>query len=371
MIALLGFLLIFQQSFIPPDYQQLQQGIGKIYSVQFDSATAIFDSYLKKHPNRPEGYFFYAMVKWWQIILDIENPLLDEPFLSAMDDVIEKCDRLIDDNTIPDVALYYKGGCLGFKARLLGNRKQWISAANNGRKAYPIVSAALDGDFKFVDAKFGIGIYKYYAEIIPDKYPILKPLLYFFPEGNKKEGIQALLDVKENGLFAKDEATYFLISIYNNYENNSSEAYKLSGELVRKYPNNPFFQLSYASAQITNGYPEQANINLLTYLSNIEKSVPYYQSYQKTQVYYALGLSQYYVGKNDNALLYFDKSIQYYRSSSKNSQTNYYIESLLHSAELLKKMGQNKEADKRYQLVLTLPNNGSTHQRAQKGISTQ
>lgn len=366
--GLLGLFLIFQQTFVPPDYQSIQKGIAHIYSVQFDSAKTIFNSYIKKHPDRPEGYFFLSMVSWWNIILDIENTALDEPFMKEMDKVIEKCETFIDNDLFADIALYYKGGCLGFKARLMANRKQWVSAANNGRKAYPIVSAALDGQFKFTDAKFGIGIYKYYADMIPEKYPILKPVMFFFPPGNRAEGLKALLDVKDNGLFARDEAAYFLINIYNNQEMNYKGAFELSKMLISKYPNNPYFKLTYGSSLLSTAQYEAGKKVYEDYLKNIEKNVRFYHVYQKTQVYYALGNANAYLKNYNTAQEFYEKSITYYQSNPKNGQTNYYVESLLQTAYSLKKNGKADEAKKRFNLVLTLPDNSNSHERAKNGL---
>ena len=62
-------------------------------------------------------------------------------------------------------------------------------------------------------------MYDYYAVAIPDKYPFLKPLMLFFPDGDRERGIEALQRTVRDGRFVRTEAAYFLLQIYYLFEN--------------------------------------------------------------------------------------------------------------------------------------------------------
>ena len=368
--GVLGVFLLFQTAWTPPDADELKKGIHALYSIKFDSAETVFSKYEKKYPERPEGYFFSAMILWVQVLLTIDDQSRDQLFFKKMDNVVKKCDEFLDKNPNNIVAEYYKGGSLGFKARLQGNRKEWMSAANNGRLAYPILVKALDGEIKFPDAKFGTGIYRYYAEVVPEKYPILKPIMYFFPEGNKEEGLKDLLDVAENGVFASDEANYFLIQIYSNYERNWIKAGQLAERMIQKYPENPFFQMSYGGYLIAKSNFESAKKIFENYQKKIKLKTPFYPAYQLTQCNFHLGNIEFQQKNYKKAIAYFDEGIKSYQKDPKAGQLAYYVESILISGFAFQYSGKKDESVKRFELVLATeePPGGVAHQRAKNAL---
>ena len=118
-------------------------------------------------------------------------------------------------------ALFFKGGSIGFRGRLRAFRESWLKAADDGREALPIVEEAASLDPNNMDVQLGFGIYNYYAAVIPNENPLIKPLMIFFPDGDKEKGIQQLKNTAFNGKFAKYEARYFLMTLYYRYENNA------------------------------------------------------------------------------------------------------------------------------------------------------
>ena len=56
-------------------------------------------------------------------------------------------------------------------------------------------------------------LYNYYAEWISENYAILRPVLMFFPDGNKELGIKQLKTVANNAFYTRTEAQYFLMRI--------------------------------------------------------------------------------------------------------------------------------------------------------------
>lgn len=253
-VTLVALLLTCPEVHPPPanDYQGwASRGIDLVYNLEFERAEVAFGEMVKAEPRNPAGYFFLAMVDWWRIMIDMENEQYDRKFVDALDGVIEMCDSLLALNPADVHAMFFKGGAIGFKGRLMFHRNDYFGAANAGRKALPIVQDASAIDPENYDVLLGTGIYNYYADVIPNEYPFVKPLLLFIPPGDRKKGIEELTRASEKGRYASVEATYFLLQIYSFYEKDFGRALALARRLHERFPNNMLFHRyvgrSYAS----------------------------------------------------------------------------------------------------------------------------
>jgi tetratricopeptide (TPR) repeat protein len=220
----------------------VQKGIKDIYNIKFNEAETTFRQVIADYPERPAGRFFLAMIDWWRILLELDNEQYDDIFFQKLEDVIYQCEEILDDDPKNVEALFFKGGAIGFRGRLRAYRESWIKAADDGREALPIVERASQLDPGNVDVQLGFGIYNYYASVIPEQYPLMKPLMIFFPSGDKVKGIEQLKKTSIDGKYARYEARYFLMTLYYNNENNLYEADKYADLLVNDFPDNPTFQ---------------------------------------------------------------------------------------------------------------------------------
>ena len=218
------------------------KGIKQIYSIKFDQAETTFRKLIADFPDHPAGRFFLAMIDWWKILLNPDDESHDDIFFQKLEDVIYQCDQLLDKNPDNVDALFFKGGAIGFRGRLRSLRESWLKAADDGREALPIVERASNLDPGNVDVQLGFGIYDYYSAVIPDEYPLLKPLMIFFPSGDKEKGLKELKNTAENGKYAKYEARYFLMTLYYSYENNPYKAFEYAKMLSDEFPDNPTFE---------------------------------------------------------------------------------------------------------------------------------
>ncbi len=216
--------------------EKITSAISNIYHLQFNDAEQKIQNIISEYPLQPEGYFFYAMVTWWKIMLNKENRQFDNEYFLRLEKSIEICDKLLEKNKNDIIAKFYKGGAFGYRGRLEVHRKYWFSAIRNGQKGLSLMKEAYENDKINSDIFLGIGLYLYYAEAIPEQYPIIRPLMWFVESGNKRKGIEFLLQVKKNGKFSNIEAAYFLLQIYTNYEKNYEEGLKIAEELFVKYP---------------------------------------------------------------------------------------------------------------------------------------
>ncbi len=240
-ILLLLFANVFAQ-FSPKEDSVIRAGINQIYSMEFDKAYDTFGYLQKIAPENPAGKFFDAMVLWWQILVDLRNTRFDELFYQKLDNVIERCDEILDKNPDDYYGLFFKVGALGFRGRLLSIRHEWFDAALDGKDALAIVLRIAELYPDDPDITLGLGLYNYYAEVVPKFFPFTKPLMYLFPEGDCKLGLKQLTTVADSGRYAKYEAQYFLVQVYFDFEKDNDKALKYVKKLLNRFPDNPKFE---------------------------------------------------------------------------------------------------------------------------------
>ncbi len=288
-----------------PDFDHhTKEGIDHVYNLEFEQATKEFDYLVSSYPSHPAGYFFLAMVDWWKISLDFENESLDDGFLAKLDVVIDKCDSILDDHPDDVTALFFKGGSLGFRGRLRANRGSWIKAANDGRLALPIVRHAYLIAPDNYDILLGMGIYNYYAEAIPEQYPIVKPLMLFFPSGDKKKGIEQLTSAAANAKYAAAEAEYFLLQLNYTHEHQYDKALETALRLFTRYPRNVVFHRYVGRCYISLGKWENAHSVFKEILSRCELpgGMAGYTDSSRREALYYLGVYAMNTGKYDESL---------------------------------------------------------------------
>jgi tetratricopeptide (TPR) repeat protein len=289
-----------------PDYEaHAQRGISSVYNLEFDKAETEFQFLATAYPTHPSGKFFLAMVDWSRIVLDIDNESFDERFIAKLDEVIDMCDAILDNNEKDVAALFFKGGALGFRGRLYAHRGSWLKAADDGRLALPIVRRAYaiapDND----DILLGIGIYNYYAEVIPEHYPIVKPLMIFFPDGDRQKGIRQLIRAGLHARYAGVEANYFLLQLYFSYEKQYEKGIEIGRLLLDRFPKNVMMHRYLGRCYVSLSKWSETRTTFAAILDRCTNGSVGYNENCKREAAYYLGLSDMNLGLYDEALQSF------------------------------------------------------------------
>jgi len=357
--------LLFAQNYDWVRHDSLvKAGVNQIYGIEFDKAEKTFDIVIKEYPTHPSGKFFKAMITWWRILLDLEDESMDQKFYNQLQEVIDMCDKILDKNPKNIDAIFFKGGSIGFRGRLLGIRENWIKAALDGKEGLELVYRAYKADPKNVDVQLGFGIYHYYAEVIPQRYPAVKPFMVFFPQGDKKRGLKELENVAWNGRYARIESRYFLLTLNFQFENDMDEARKWGRLLLADFPNNPNFQKYYGLTFVKeNDYKSAAKIFRDIY-NKCEKGFPGYNKRFKREASYYLGMDYKIREKVDSAAYYFEICEKLSRELDKGTESGYLINTVLYLAMLYDQMGQREKAIRYYNEVLKLRDRNNSHELA-------
>jgi tetratricopeptide (TPR) repeat protein len=338
----------------------VQEGIRATYDVQFDAAERAFQSVIRARPDHPAGYFFEAMVEWWRILIDIDDESRDERFYRKLQKVIDMCETRLDANEEDLTGLFFKGGAVGFRGRLLATRKSWVKAANDGREALPIVQAAGRLAPKNADVTLGLGIYNYYADVLPDKYPVLKPLMFFLPQGDRARGIQQLRYTASKARYANWEAMSFLVQLYAGYENKPSAALPFARILADEFPRNPVFQRSLGRIHVKLGDWPRAAALFAKVLDRCKKGLTGYNRNAEREAAYYLGYDAMLRKDYADALRHFGSCDDLSAAIDHDEVSGFRIMALLRSGMTLDLLGRRADALRMYERVLALrDNNGS------------
>ena len=181
-----------------------------------------------------------ALSLWWQIQLDPESKALDAAFSAKADSAIAEAERLVKAEPDRAEAWFYLGAAYGARAQWRVLRAERFAAARDGKRIKQALERALALNPAMHDAEFGLGLYRYYADVAPAALKFLRVLL-LLPGGNRVEGLQQIERSAKEGLLVRGEAQYQLHVLDLWYEHKNDEALDLARALQRQYPHNPFF----------------------------------------------------------------------------------------------------------------------------------
>ena len=348
----------------------VKAGINQIYGIEFDKAEKTFDVVEKEYSTHPSGKFFKAMITWWRILLNLDDESMDQKFYDQLDETIKMCDNILDKNDENVDAMFFKGGALGFRGRLRAIRESWFKAALDGKEGLGLVFKAYQANPQNVDIQLGFGIYHYYAEVIPQKYPAVKPFMIFFPKGDKVKGLKELENVAWNGRYARIEARYFLLTLNFQFEENMTETLKWVHILLYDFPNNPMFQRYYGLVYVKqNNYSEASKIFREIYYK-CNQGMPGYNDRFKREAAYYVGNDFMIKNKPDSAAVYFEKSEKLSLVLDKKEESGFQINAVLFLGMLYDQLGKREKAIQYYNRVLQLKERNNSHQQAAQFLKT-
>lgn len=342
------------------------QGANHIYNIEFEEAEEKFNFLIDKYPNHPSGYFLSAMVDWWKITLYRYTDKINKDFLRKIDKTIDVSEYLLSEVENDITGLFFKGGALGYRARFYSNEKEWFSAASDGKEAFEIMIESHKLAPGNHDIMLGTGIYNYFSEAIPESYPLLKPLVYFFPPGNKKIGLLQLRASMNYARYTKVEAQVTLMQIYYSFEKDFQQAHYYANDLFEKYPKNPYFHRYLGRCEVKLGNWQKIEDTWRDILKNCLKRKTGYDNLTAREALYYVGLALQRRKEYETAIRYLTKCIEVSEFVDYDEETGFLISAHVKLALLLDKTGKRKEAIKLYKQILKMKDYDNSHNTAKK-----
>jgi hypothetical protein len=329
---------------------RITENVNALYNFEFEKAERGFKVMQYQYPEHPLPYFLQGLSTWWKIAPDIENKRLDDLFLQQMDVVIDKAKKMLDREPENKEAAFFLAGAYGFQGRLLSERKSWTKATFAGKNALKYLNLSKGEEELNPELLLGDALFNYFSVWIPENYPILKPVVAFFPKGDKALGLQQLEDVSQNAFYARVEAQYFLFRLYASEEKQPYKALAISDYLHDKFPNNPYFHRSFARHLYTVGRMMESKEQAEEILRRISENWTGYEA--NSGRYAAFYLAQYYDRINDrpNAKQYYLQTLSY-GEESESQESGYYLYSLIALGKMANEEKKKPQAKEYFQKV--------------------
>jgi len=345
-----------------------QAGLDQMYNLYFNEAEASFVALQAEYPDHPAPYFMRALNRWWQTYLSVTMPDYYGFIEDQLEIAQEKLDDLEDNPSYERELPFFAFMIHALDARTHSYRNEWWSAMGAARRIINPLEASLEQEGSHPEYAMVNGVYRYYVATYHKSYPIIRPVLSFFPDGDEERGLRDLEKASREGGIARTEAQFFLGTIYRDETHQPQKGLAVSQSLSQRYPRNTWFQNDYARALIQTENYVQAEQVLLSLSGkyeaqrqsenrNISSKYSRYPTYMMMRVYHNLGYL-YMQNEKDysKALLFFSKSNK--MASLAGVEEDSYLPANQYYTGLCKDyLGQREDAIEAYEAVLDLEEN--------------
>lgn len=223
---------------------QLDEGLRRLYSLDYPQSRAAFRKIIELEPDSPFGYLFEAGGIWWESSQEFglftDTPTLQGLFEEDVDAALKKADvfmrskdpqQRLDGYCVSGLAL----GTLG-QWRLM--KRHWLEAYFDGRKAVKHLKKCKKLDSEYYEADMGLGVYDYQTAHLSG---IAKIGVLLGVRGNEKRGLEEIQLAADRSRYASRQAEQFLLSIFLIDLHDFARALPVIQRLRRELPESPYF----------------------------------------------------------------------------------------------------------------------------------
>ena len=337
-------------------HQHIMTGIDSIYNFNFRAADSIFRQLIRNDSASYLGYFYLAMIEWNKNQICNRDNRIVRRGLRLLDSVEIVCkNKLKDDPGNEADYLFYMAGAVGYKGIFYLLQGNYIQAGLKGKKGHHLFEEYLRKYPYRADVYLGLGIYDYYADLVPFYIKFLRMLLAL-PPGNRRKGLQEIWHCAQYGDLAKTEALQMYAYLQWYYEHRYKESLPITQKLWRKYPNNLIFL-----GRLIEIYFQLHQLNKVDSLEKIfvQKQQLFQQRYPDIcldsfifyEISYDFGYIHFHKGNYQKALKYLR---HYIETLTVDSPAEKIAHSYLMLGQIYDVIGMREKARENYQNVLKL-----------------
>jgi hypothetical protein len=214
---------------LPPE---LQSPLQQLNNGQILEALDALNELESTHLNSREYLFLKAMAKWKMMWLSTYSPKDVQDVQALLDQVDSICMPELEEHT--DARFFYAAS-IGLRAQIAATEGDWWKTAKLGKKMKAEALLIIEKDPSFYPAYYLAGSYNYFADALPGYLKFLRAFV-FLPGGNRKEGLQQLVQSYEKGGITESEAGRTLAIIYTYYERDFDESNRMCEKILSRYP---------------------------------------------------------------------------------------------------------------------------------------
>ncbi|TAH23913.1 MAG: tol-pal system protein YbgF [Cytophagales bacterium] len=349
------------------------EAVNNMYNFKFEKAEQEFQVLKYKYPNHPMPYFLMGLSNWWKIMptLDTDMETYADVFVSYMDSTILFAEKIFDKDESNYEAAFFLSAAYGLKARYFGENGKYGKATINGKNALSYLQKYSNENQLSPEFLFGKSLFNYYAVWIKDNYTLLRPILAFFPSGDKEKGIKQLKEVAYNAFYTRVEAQYFLMRIYGIEEDKEELALPIARYLATTFPDNAYFQRCHARYSFSQGQWGETEKVAEDILYKLNIGMPGYEAISGRYASFYLGRINMYKYRNyEKAKSFYYKTVKF-AQETKATKMNYFLYALADLGKIADEEKDYKRAKEYYQLVLKgTDNKDALHKDAKAYLST-
>lgn len=257
-----------QKTVIPPLLSDktaldlLEKGLPLMYGRDFPQARRYFAEVQARHPEHPVTPLLNALVLFWQYMPFADfNDKSFKQHTYFLEKTIAAAQKMLDTNPNDVEGVFFMLTARGLLMQHYNERGEAMQAVGEARRLYGLIKSAFDLRSQNIELNFMTGLYNYYREYFPERYPVYRPFAAFFRSGSKQEGLANLETCTQKAIFTANEAAGYLTHIYLRYENNHEKALTHSRRLAQRFPNNPHYVAAFIeTALLTKRYDEAAQM---------------------------------------------------------------------------------------------------------------
>ena len=254
-ILLIGFSCL-QAGQLPYTLDSLiTAGKQDIYDLKFKQAETHFIKAQQLFPGYPHGYFYQAYITVLVYSMDQSNEALEETLKAQVDranEVAESFQTIFEDD--PE-SYFMLALTSGIQATYHVLNRNFVRGYLSGRKTKGNLEKAVALDSAYYDAYFGLGLFHYYADLLPGMIKFIAGILGF--EGDREQGMREILTTSRNGKHFQVEGEFMYYSISYFLEGDKMNALRGLRQLYARYPHNQAIGLMIAYHYRRSGFVEK------------------------------------------------------------------------------------------------------------------
>jgi hypothetical protein len=215
-----------------------------VYQGSTETALRRFAELCPEHPDDPACLYFEALALAWKIEETPASSALDSELLRRVGRAVGLANERLAADPRDARALIARAGAFGAESRLHIFRLHKRDAARAAVRMRADLLAVAELDPANTEVTYGLGLYDYYADVLPRALKLLR-FLTGLPAGNRQRGLARI----EEGLgsqFHDVEARVQLYEIHAFYEDDQDRAADEARRLRASYPGNPLWALKLA-----------------------------------------------------------------------------------------------------------------------------
>jgi tetratricopeptide (TPR) repeat protein len=196
-------------------------------------------------PEDPIGPYLESLVAIWRLEQYPPSAAADRDLFRRIDEATRLADRALAKDPHDLRALLARGASQGVLSRFHLARQHRSEAAGAAVRMRENLTKLHESDPACLDALFGLGLYDYYADVLPRLAKVLR-FLARMPGGDRERGLARIQSAGEGSLFHDDEVQAQLYEIYAFYEKDADRALAEVRGMRRRHPGWPLWALKLA-----------------------------------------------------------------------------------------------------------------------------